>query len=542
MEVHCAASSSPQILSLFPQTTMEAEEKMDPQASGLYGNRSGYGEYDLESPTGAFLMHPPDQQVCPRVFQVEPPEQEVYPNVFKVDAADQQVYPSPLAEHEALLANPTYFYSLFNNFHASLGTRLTVPNIGGTELDLHVLYRQVTACGGLEQVIKERRWKEIATALKLPKSIINPSFVLRKHYIDLLYHFEQVHYFGAQGQLSPPPGPLPAPHPSGDSIDNKIQYYPPVNQDQSRRKKKKKADSSEMYGVNPGASIGHIVTGAIDRKFDNGYLVTVVVGSEKLKGVIYHVPTENTVPQHAIVPGLMSNVGCELDAQGLEVQMTEKKKESVRKRDPNAPRRPRNGYNLFYVEQLARLKEIYGQTDRQIKTMVIDMWNRLSDDEKLPYVERGRQDTKRYKIEMKTYTEKMKYQASSEGYNGDNGPDVADQQIEGNGMASYFNDASYDYHVSLEAEADTTSFHEHQQQGFSSGVVGVQVTGHESYSGEDGNVYSVPFPQPQISESGLGNSSHLQQTYDVSGDQCVYQTQSNASQSGIVPCSVTSDQ
>lgn len=32
--------------------------------------------------------------------------------------------------------------------------------------------------------------------------------------------------------------------------------------------------------------------GAVNQIFDNGYLVTMVVGSKKLKGVLYHVPTE----------------------------------------------------------------------------------------------------------------------------------------------------------------------------------------------------------------------------------------------------------
>eukprot|EP01018_Ginkgo_biloba_P000997 Gb_02778 [translate_table: standard] len=508
-QVHSA--SSPQVLALFPEVvggTIEMEDNRDLQANGQMEDRNE--EHDMVP-----------------VFHA---------------SANRQVYPSPLAEHEALLANHTYFYNLFNSFHAALGTRLTVPNIGGQELDLHLLYREVTACGGLEQVIKDRRWKEVATTLKIPSSITNPSFVLRKHYIDLLYHFEQVHYFGAQGQLAPPPGPLPAPQPSTKSMDNEISYQFPVDPEQSSKRRKKRIDSAQLFGVDPGSSVGHIVTGAINSKFDNGYLVTVVVGSEKLKGVLYHVPTETSMEQFARVPGLMSNVGSELDSLGFEVQVTKKKKDRVPKRDPNAPRPSRNGYNFFYAEQRARLKKIHAQTDREISRMVIDLWNRLSDNEKLPYIEKSQQDKERYKTEMMAYRERLKFQACSEGYNSGESPEAVGEQIGGHGITPYFHDGSYDYHVSLDAEADTNSFHIHQQQGVPPEVIGVPVAEHELYSGEgDGHVYSVRFPHLQVSESDLGGSGCLQQTYEVSGDRCSYQTQSNVSQSGLVPCSMTSD-
>lgn len=509
MEEHFA--TSPQILSLFPQNPIEMEDQRDVQGSGSMENGSGLAEYDLGPSMGAFQGYP----------------------------HSQQVYPSPLAEHEALLANHTYFCSLFNNFHAALGTRLTVPYIGGEELDLHLLYRQVTARGGLEQVIKDRRWKEIATALKIPSSIINYSFVLRKHYIDLLYHFEQVHYFGARGQLAPPPGPLPAPRPT-KSMDNGITYQLLVDPKQPTRKKKNIVDPAQLFGVDPGAYVAQTVTGAVDQRFDNGYLVTVVVGSEKLKGVLYHVPAENTVQQYAMVPGLMSNVGC--DALGLEVQVTKKRKERVPNTDPSAPRLSNNGYKFFYVEQCAKLKKTYAQTDRELVRTVNDLWNKLSDKEKMLYTERSQQDKKRYKTEMMAYKEKMKLQGCSEGYNRDKTREVIGQKIEGNGTTPYLYDNIYDYHVSLDGEADANSFHTHQQRGIPSDVTGVPVIDHEAYSGEgDRSVYSVCFPQPEIPVPDFGGSS-LQQTYVGSGDQCFYQTQPNAFHSSFMPYSMTPDQ
>lgn len=45
------------------------------------------------------------------------------------------------------------------------------------------------------QVIKDRRWKEVTGAFNFPSTITSASFVLRRYYLSLLYHFEQVYYF-----------------------------------------------------------------------------------------------------------------------------------------------------------------------------------------------------------------------------------------------------------------------------------------------------------------------------------------------------------
>eukprot|EP01018_Ginkgo_biloba_P009820 Gb_39139 [translate_table: standard] len=460
--------------------------------------------------------------------------------------ADIKVYPPPMAEHDELLANRQLFDEALNAFQGSLGRRLTVPNIGGQELDLHMLYREVTACGGLEQVIKDRRWKEVATAVNFPGSVTNPSFVLRKHYINLLYHFEQIYYFKAHGQLPFPPGPLPAPSPVVKSTDNEITYQLPVDPAHSVKRRKRRLDPAQLFGVDPGASVGHTVTGAIDGKFDSGYLVTVVVGSEKLNGILYHVPTENAGPQFASVPGLISSVGSELDALGLEVQVTKRKRETAPKKDPNAPRPARTGYNYFYAEQRARLKKIHSQTDREIGRMVVDLWNRLSDNEKLPYIEQSQQDKERFKREMMYYNERLKMQAPSEGYIVCSAAEAVGQENEGHGIASYYHDGSHDYHVSLDAEADMNSFHIHQQQGVQTEVIGTASAAHHVYSSQaDGHIYPVHVPEPQVPELDVGSSGCLSQTYKVTGDGYAYQTltlQSNICQSGLQSCPVTFEQ
>lgn len=47
----------------------------------------------------------------------------------------------------------------------------------------------------LLQVIRDRKWKEVIAALNFPSTITSASFVVRKYYLSLIYHFEQVYFF-----------------------------------------------------------------------------------------------------------------------------------------------------------------------------------------------------------------------------------------------------------------------------------------------------------------------------------------------------------
>ena len=73
--------------------------------------------------------------------------------------------------------------------------------------------------------------------------------------------------------------------------------------------------------VDPASSIGSVVTGCINGKFEHGYLVNVPVGTRKMRGVLYHVPPSSTVPQHATVSPFMNSMGNELKASVKEHQI-----------------------------------------------------------------------------------------------------------------------------------------------------------------------------------------------------------------------------
>ena len=136
--------------------------------------------------------------------------------------------------------------------------------------------------------------------------------------------------------------------------------------------------------MDPTTSIGHIVTGAIEGKFEHGYLVTVMVGTEKLRGVLYHVPPAPRNPQHAYVPNYTATIGAEIALPPPEARGRQKRrqKEDQPKKDPNAPRANRTGYNFFFAEERAKLKLLHPDKERELSRMIGDAWNNLSEEEK----------------------------------------------------------------------------------------------------------------------------------------------------------------
>lgn len=327
--------------------------------------------------------------------------------------AFRQVYPAALASHEAVLADQNVFLETLHRLHAALGIKFTIPKIGEKDLDLHKLYKEVTCRGGLEVVIKDGKWNEVTSAFQFHPTATSASYFLWESYIGLLRHYEQVYFLGVQGQVIPSPAPqTQAASQLGDIVMNLVDS----DQLESEVKRTKGIiDSAEALGVDPASSIGSVVTGAIDGKFDHGYLVTVMVGTRKMSGVLYHVPSTNTMPQNACVPALMNSVGSELKASDLGPKVRRKRRKDIIRKDPNAPRQNRTGYNFFFAEQRAKLKTLQPDKDRAISKMIGDSWNKLSEDEKTPYLEQGLKDKERYKREMREYKEKIKLPIFSEG-------------------------------------------------------------------------------------------------------------------------------
>ena len=79
------------------------------------------------------------------------------------------------------------------------------------------------------------------------------------------------------------------------------------------------------------------------------------------------------------------------------------------KKDKNAPKRPISAYLFYNQERREKLKKEKPNLDNKelIKAMS-EEWNKLTDEEKKPYVKKAEADKKRYIEEMKAYESKKK--------------------------------------------------------------------------------------------------------------------------------------
>ncbi|KAE8733486.1 High mobility group B protein 10 [Hibiscus syriacus] len=280
-------------------------------------------------------------------------------------------HPSPTVNYDDVVQSPDLFWEKLKAFHKSLGLKFKVPVVGGKDLDLHQLFVEVTSRGGLEKVIKDRRWKEVIMAFRFPTTITSASFVLRKYYLSLLYQFEQVYYFRKQVSSVSTPGSA-----SGSLVTGSANS-------------REDASPNQLAAVGTQElQIGSSVTGIIDGKFDNGYLVTVRVGSDQFKGVLYHIPQMLQLSQ---------------SSNTLDVPPLRRKRSRLALQDPSRPKPNRSGYNVFFSEHYDGIKPSYYGEEKVINEKIGNLESNLTEAEKQVYQEKGTKDDERYRTEMLQY-------------------------------------------------------------------------------------------------------------------------------------------
>ncbi|GKD53232.1 high mobility group B protein 10, partial [Tanacetum coccineum] len=213
-----------------------------------------------------------------------------------------------------------------------------IPIIEGSSLDLHCLFIEVTSRGGFEKIVSDRRWREVMAVFKFGPTITNASFVLRKAYLSLLYHFEQVYFFRKKS-----PTLL-----AGTFCKQALLWTSVWFRQESA------GPALRVCKV----EVGGQVTGTIDNRFEQGYLVTVDLGNEKLSGFIYHLPSDASMPSHE----------------------TENMNQLVL-REPSPPEQDSGGYNVFYYEHYGRLKPLYHGQEDVIRKRIQVLWETLTQEE-----------------------------------------------------------------------------------------------------------------------------------------------------------------
>ncbi|KAL9686568.1 hypothetical protein QQ045_030960 [Rhodiola kirilowii] len=345
-------------------------------------------------------------------------------------------YPPALAKYEDVVSNPKLFISTLEKLHSAMGTKFMIPVIGGKELDLHRLFVEVTSRGGIEKLVREKKWKEVTAVFNFPSSATNASFVLRKYYISLLHHYEQIYYFKAKNWV-PSSDFVNTPHKTPMSARGGYAVSAlPVTPGSGVPQQNINSGMPGSQGNHPAPLTGTSVTGIIDGKFDSGYLVTITIGSQKLKGVLYQAAecTAQPVPQYqpVMVPYAADAIVAGVTASGSQRRKRRKKSE-IKRRDPAHPKPNRSGYNFFFAEQHARLKTLHPGKDREISKMIGELWTNLNETERSVslnviitldmntkvnllrtyfvmqvYQETAMKDKERYKTEMEGYREKIR--------------------------------------------------------------------------------------------------------------------------------------
>lgn len=141
-----------------------------------------------------------------------------------------------------------------------------------------------------------------------------------------------------------------------------------------------KLNAQSVVGPSQAWPAGSSVTGVIDGKFESGYLVTVLIGSEKLKGVLYQTPQVIPQKMHQTSTSPIKSINPSV-ASGVHRRRRRKKCE-IKRRDPSHPKPNRSGYNFFFAEQHARLKPLHPGKDREISRMIGELWNKLRETDK----------------------------------------------------------------------------------------------------------------------------------------------------------------
>ncbi|KAJ0693978.1 putative transcription factor & chromatin remodeling ARID-HMG family [Helianthus annuus] len=270
------------------------------------------------------------------------------------------LYPPPIAQYEDVIASPNLFMDILGKFHAAMGTKFKIPIVGGKDLDLHRLFMEVTSRGGIKKVLDEKKWREAKAWTPVPTDTWQGTKTTQTSISGI--------------------------------------------QETALKRQRTNTDEDASTKGSLESSIGLPVTGVLDGKFESGYLCTVVIGGERLQGVLYQTVQTHTplydIPKHG--------VQATMDATVVRCRRRRRKKSEIRKRDPAHPKPNRSGYNFFFAEQHARLKLLHTAKDRAISRMIGEEWNKLTESEKAVYQEKAVKDKERYKSEMANYKESFK--------------------------------------------------------------------------------------------------------------------------------------
>eukprot|EP00027_Filamoeba_sp_ATCC50430_P002798 CAMPEP_0168545640 /NCGR_PEP_ID=MMETSP0413-20121227/3067_1 /TAXON_ID=136452 /ORGANISM="Filamoeba nolandi, Strain NC-AS-23-1" /LENGTH=899 /DNA_ID=CAMNT_0008575753 /DNA_START=158 /DNA_END=2857 /DNA_ORIENTATION=- len=86
------------------------------------------------------------------------------------------------------------FLNQLGDFYNSKGIQIPLthlPVLGGKEIDLRKFYSAVMKRGGYDQVVAQKKWRDVARELHIPEDCTSAGYSLRMHYETYLLEFEK---------------------------------------------------------------------------------------------------------------------------------------------------------------------------------------------------------------------------------------------------------------------------------------------------------------------------------------------------------------
>lgn len=112
---------------------------------------------------------------------------------FKLVSREMENLGGAIGEEE----RRTCFFADLNAFLKEINSKhFKIPVIGGGELDIYALMKEVMLLGGVRNVVRKRAFRIVAQQLGIPKTCTSAASVLKGAYEKLLFHYEQRLTFG----------------------------------------------------------------------------------------------------------------------------------------------------------------------------------------------------------------------------------------------------------------------------------------------------------------------------------------------------------
>ncbi|RWV96491.1 hypothetical protein GW17_00040787 [Ensete ventricosum] len=311
-----------------------------------------------------------------------------------VEEVQPQVYPAPLHSHEEVVRDKLAFMESLRRFHSSMSTKfilvyylqsidgpLVKAGDRGEEMEGGHRGVQVSAHHHQCFLCAEKILPELAPPLRAVECVVHC-----KHDADGVSRVVRA----ASSQTRTPPGklergvvvsdstmqtsktrkrPLPEPQNRGEVAVNSLLSF------------SLKIDHYECIKcLVPTGPHNFTVTGSIDGKFEYGYMVTVKIGSDTLRGVLYHVHQPSASSSTlAKAPPETANA----PSSSAVTRTRLRRRRGCRHRDPAHPKPNRSAYNFFFAEKHSKLKALYPHREREFSKMIGESWNKLSVEERM---------------------------------------------------------------------------------------------------------------------------------------------------------------